>query len=46
MNIDKDQRALRLAKIALGWDELTMEQQMDLTRELLQRAQEIKQTLQ
>ena len=40
--LDKDARAMSLAKAALGWDAMTSEQQMDNTRLLLIRAQEIK----
>lgn len=45
VDLSKDQRAERLAKIALGWDGLSVEEKMDKTTELIQRAQQIKETL-
>lgn len=36
---------MELAKTAMGWAELSAEQQMDSTRELLRRAQEFKEAL-
>lgn len=44
-DLSKDQRAIELAKTAMGWDALTTEQKMDRSRELAQRAQQIKETL-
>lgn len=44
-SLDKDLRAQELAKIALGWADMSAEQRMDASRALLKRAQEIKETL-
>jgi hypothetical protein len=41
-NLSKDQRALELAKIAIGWSEMRAEQQMDASSYLLKLAQEFK----
>lgn len=43
--MSKDIRAEALAKIAMGWDQMTAEQKMDNTRELIARAEQIKGTL-
>lgn len=44
-NLNKDQRAVELAKTALGWAEMSTEQRMDNARRLAERAQQIKETL-
>lgn len=44
-DLTKDHRALALAKVAMGWADMTTEQQMANARQLTQRAQEIKATL-
>lgn len=44
-DLTKDTKAVELAKVAMGWSNLTVEQQMDATSELAQRAQQIKETL-
>lgn len=44
-DLSKDTRAVELAKTAMGWANLSAEQQMDSSRELLRRAQEIKEAL-
>jgi hypothetical protein len=41
-NLDKDARAIALAKAALGWDSMTSAQRMDAARALLIVAQGIK----
>lgn len=40
-----DLRAERLAKIALGWDNLTVEEKMDRSNELILRTEQIKEVL-
>lgn len=44
-NIEVDKRAERLAKVALGWDDMTTEQKMDNTSVLIDRMQQIKESL-
>lgn len=41
-DLSKDQRATELAKTAMGWDDLTIEDQMDSSRKLIQLAQQFK----
>jgi hypothetical protein len=41
-NLGKDERAIELAKVELGWDVLTPAQRMDSARALIIRAQQIK----
>lgn len=44
-NLDTNQRAIELAKIALGWGDMTPEQRMDNARNLVTRATEIESNL-
>jgi len=44
-NLNKDTRAVELAKIAMGWDQLSVEQKMERSRELVQKAQDFKESL-
>lgn len=44
-DLSKDERAMHLAQVALGWSHMTAEEQMDNVKRLVQRAQEIKVTL-
>lgn len=44
-DLSKDRKAEELAKVAMGWNELTTEQQMDASRYLVKLAQEIKESL-
>jgi hypothetical protein len=44
-SLSKDQRALALAKIAMGWDVMSAEEQMDAARYLVKLAQEFKESL-
>lgn len=45
LNLSKDQRAVELAKTAMGWDVMTPAQQMDATSYMLKLAQEYKESL-
>lgn len=38
-DLSKDQKAIELAKTAMGWDDLTIEDQMDSSRKLIELAQ-------
>lgn len=38
-DLSKDAKALELAKTSMGWDDLTIEDQMDSSRKLLELAQ-------
>jgi hypothetical protein len=44
-DLSKDQRAIELAKTAMGWNEMTSEQQMDASRYLIKLADEFKDVL-
>lgn len=44
-NLTKEQRALELAKTALGWNELSPAEQIRHASELIERAQQIEAVL-
>jgi hypothetical protein len=44
-DLSKDQKAQELAKLAIGWESMTIEQRMDATRYMLKLAQEFKESL-
>jgi len=44
-DLSKDDKAVYLAKQTMGWEDLTIEDQMDSTRKLLQLAQIYKEKL-
>lgn len=37
-DLSKDQKAVELAKVAMGWEDLTTEDQMDSSRKLVELA--------
>lgn len=41
-DLSKDAKAIELAKVAIGWDELTIEQRIARHRELVVKAEEFK----
>lgn len=44
-DLSKDEKAIELAKSAMGWKDMTTEQQMDASRYMLKLAQEFKESL-
>lgn len=44
-DLSKDQRAVELAKTAMGWEQMSTEQRMDGARYLAKLAQEFKESL-
>jgi hypothetical protein len=44
-DLSKDAKATELAKTAMGWKDMTIEQQMDASRYLVKLAQEFKESL-
>ncbi len=44
-DLSKDAKAVELAKTAMGWEDLTIEDQMDRAGELVAKAQQFKESL-